>query len=147
MANMSAPPIPDVPVPILGEDALRRLLKACDGSEFADRRDHAMIRLLIDCGLRRAELAGVQVGDVDFEHECVIVMGKGRRPRAVPFGAKTARALDRYLRDRARQPRASSTALWLGPRGPVTGSGVADLMRRWLASAADAPPLRRVRGR
>ena len=67
--------------------------------------------------MRRGELAGLRVEDVDFDQEVAIVMGKGRRPRACPFGHKTGQALDRYLRVRARRPDASEPWLWLGKRG------------------------------
>jgi site-specific recombinase XerD len=130
MARMRAPPIPEKPVPIVTEDDLRALLKACDGKTFEDRRDAAMIRLLIDTGLRRGELAGMSVEDLDLEHDVAVVVGKGRRPRAVPFGAKTAQALDRYLRARSRHAKASLQSLWLGVRGPVTGSGVAQIVEK-----------------
>ena len=51
------------------------------------------------------------------------MIGKGRRPRACPYGAKTATALDRYLRERAPAPQAEQTdGLWLGDlnKGPLT---------------------------
>jgi integrase len=57
-------------------------------------------------------------------------MGKGSRVRAVPFGAKTGQAIERYLRLRARHPMASSPMLWLGPKGPLSDSGVAQMLRR-----------------
>jgi site-specific recombinase XerC len=56
--------------------------------------------------------------------EVVVVLGKGRRPRAVPFGRKTALALDRYLRLRASHPFAHLPNLWLGLAGAVTPSGL-----------------------
>jgi site-specific recombinase XerC len=43
-------------------------------------------------------------GDLDLDDQVAIVLGKGCRPRAVPFGRKTALALDRYLRMRASHP-------------------------------------------
>ena len=58
----------------------------------------AIIRVLIDTGMRLAECAGIRVDDVDFDDNVVVVTGKGRRERAVPFGAKSALAIDRYLR-------------------------------------------------
>jgi site-specific recombinase XerD len=66
------------------------------------------------------------LGDVDLKHHDVVhVHGKGDIDRAVPFGAKTGRALDRYLRAR-RDHRLSHTtdALWLGIRGGLTDDGV-----------------------
>ena len=81
-------------------------------------------RLLIDCGLRRTELAALCVADVDMDRSLVTVTGKGKT-RDLPFGAKTALALDRYLRVRARQRAAVSPALWLG----LTPSGVYQTLR------------------
>jgi integrase len=100
MAGMRPPQIPEVPVPVLTEDQLRRLLKACDGRDFAARRDTAIIRLLIDTGLRRGECAGIMLDDLDLDldDQVVTVLGKGRRPRVLAYGRKTALALDRSLR-------------------------------------------------
>jgi integrase len=130
MERMKPPLVPDVPVPVVREDDLRRLLKACDGASFDDRRDAAIIRLFVDTGLRRGELAGLAVDDVDFEHDVVHVVGKGRRPRAVPFGARTAQALDRYLRVRRRHRHAASPALWLGMKGPLRDNGIGQMLHR-----------------
>jgi site-specific recombinase XerD len=58
------------------------------------------------------------------------VLGKGRRPRAVPFGRKTAQALDRYLRVRGRHKDASSEWLWLGKQGRLNDSGIAQVVKR-----------------
>jgi site-specific recombinase XerD len=104
MRNMRPPIIPETPVPVVSDDEIKRLLKACEGKGFDERRDTAIMRLLIDSGLRRAELAHLTVGDVDLDQNVVVVLGKGRRPRTCPFGRKTAVALDRYMRERARPP-------------------------------------------
>lgn len=130
MERMRPPIVPEVPVPIVSDDDLRRLLKACDGAEFEDKRDTALVRLLLDTGIRLAELTGLSVDEVDFDDEVVVVLGKGRRPRAVPFGPKTAKALDRYLRVRARHPRSDHPSLFLGPQGKLTDSGVQQVLRR-----------------
>ena len=58
-------------------------------------------------------------------------MGKGGRGRACPYGAKTADALRRYLRDRNRHPMAQlSDRLWIGKKGPMTDSGVRQMLER-----------------
>jgi integrase len=123
MAGMRPPQIPEVPVPVLTEDQLRRLLKACDGRDFAARRDTAIIRLLIDTGLRRGECAGTMLDDLDLDDQVVTVLGKGR-PRVLAYGRKTALALDRYLRVRAGHPHAGLPNLWVGRNGAMTPSGV-----------------------
>jgi site-specific recombinase XerC len=118
MAKMKPPAIPEQPVPVLPDEALRRLFAACAGKDFEARRDTAMIMLLLDSGARRAELVGLRVDDLDFEHDMARVIGQGRRERALPFGRKTAVALDRYLRIRSRHAHAASPCLWLGQKGP-----------------------------
>jgi len=128
MRNMRPPHVPEEPVPILSEGQLRSLFNACEGRLFVDRRDMAIVSLFLDTGMRRAELAGLQISDIDFEAAVALVMGKGRRPRAAPFGRKTALALDRYLRMRAKHPDADLPNLWLGQRGPITNSGLRDIV-------------------
>jgi site-specific recombinase XerD len=139
MAKMTPPMLPEVPVPVLGDDELKALLATCDGREFDELRDTAILRLFIDSGMRSGEMAGLAVGDIDLDDDNVaIVLGKGRRPRACPFGAKTAKALDRYLRARARHRLADSFALWLTRLGPMTASGVQQMVKRRGAQAGVA---------
>jgi site-specific recombinase XerD len=102
MAKMRPPIVPEQPVPVVPEDGLRRLLATCAGKSFEDRRDTALILLLVDVGPRRAELMGLKVADVDFDLDVLLVLGKGRRERALPFGRRSAVVLDRYLRVRVR---------------------------------------------
>ncbi|MDT5050517.1 MAG: integrase/recombinase XerD [Mycobacterium sp.] len=117
------------PVPILTDDELSALVDACKGKKFADRRDEAVIRLLIDCGLRVSEVTGIDLPDLDLDSESVTVTGKGSRVRAAYFGAKTGQALDRYIRERARHRHASSSALFLGERGRFTPDGVRERLK------------------
>jgi site-specific recombinase XerD len=124
MRKLKSPHVPEQPPAVLDDEALRKLLKACEGKGFLDRRDMALIRLLIDTGMRRSECAGLQVEDIDLDRNLAIVLGKGRRQRACPFGKKAALALDRYLRARAQHRDADRPELWLGIRGPLSQNGV-----------------------
>ena len=99
--RMRPPSVPEQPVPLISEADLVALLAACKGNTFENRRDTAILRLLIDTGMRLAELTGLGVDDLDFDADVAHVLGKGRRARAVPFGNKTGDALRRYLRARA----------------------------------------------
>lgn len=128
--RMRPPQVPEQPVPVLSDDELRRLLDVCKGTRFEDRRDTALIRTLADTGVRAAELTGLAVDDLDFEQDVARVLGKGRRARAAPFGAKTGEALRRYLRMRARHPHADREALWLGVKGPLTDSALRQMLNR-----------------
>ncbi len=125
MRRMKPPRVPPQAVPVIGDADLLRLLKACEGREFGDLRDTAIIRMLIDTGLRRAELAGLTVESIDRGNKTANVVGKGRKPRTVAYGTKTAQALDRYLR-RARSGHrdVALSALWLGHGGPMTANGI-----------------------
>jgi site-specific recombinase XerD len=135
MERMRPPAVPEQPVDILTDDELRALLDAARGNTFENRRDTAMLRMLIDTGMRAGELAGLNVDDLDSEQSVALVMGKGRRGRAVPYGAKTADALRRYLRARTTHPQAALPALWLGKKGRVTDSGVRQMLERRAAQA------------
>ncbi len=131
MANMKPPSIPETPVPIFSQEELGALLKTTEGRDFVNRRDAAILRLFIDTGMRRGELAGLKYPeDIDFEQDVAYVIGKGSRPRACPVGAKTGQAIDRYLRERARRPDAGLPWLWLGKKGRLSDSGVLQMVKR-----------------
>jgi len=66
MAKMRPPIVPEEPPPVLSPDQIKRLLRACDGPGFLARRDLALIRLLLDTGMRRSELAALTVDDIDL---------------------------------------------------------------------------------
>jgi len=134
MARMKPPTIGEVPVPVVSDDDLRRLLRTVEGRDrasFEHKRDAAIFRLFIETGCRLAEVANLTTGDLDLDLEVIVVTGKGSRVRSVPFGPKCATALDRYLRLRSRHPKArSSSALLLGPKGGLTDSGITQVLWR-----------------
>jgi len=137
MEHMKPPRVPVDPPPVLSEADLKRLLKVCEGQDFEARRDMALIRLFLDTGCRRSEVAGLTVEDIDWTLNVVRVRGKGDRARACAFGKRTAMALDRYLRARAHHSYADSPKLWLGHGGPMAadGSGLAQIVERRAAQA------------
>jgi site-specific recombinase XerD len=130
MRKLKAPTVPEQPVPVLSANDVRALLDTAKGRDFNDRRDAAIMRLFYDTGMRRAEMAGIRIVDIDDDNDVVVVIGKGNRLRACPFGAKTGQALDRYLRVRARHPMARLDAFWLGARGALTAEGIRQLLNR-----------------
>jgi site-specific recombinase XerD len=130
-------PIPAAPsTAVLQPEDLKRLLAGCDRKTLVGCRDAAIILVLADGGLRLAELVGLHLHDVDQSSRILYVLGKGTqrrgpRPRAVPYGIRTAQALNRYLRVRERHPFHTSAALWLATGERTTVSG--DAVRRMLA--------------
>lgn len=141
MEHMSPPKVDEVPVPVIALADIRRLIDACAGREFPERRDHAIIRVLFDTGVRRAECAGIEVDQLDLDGALIRIRGKGGKYRDVPLGAKSVVALDRYLRVRGRHPFAGLKALWLGQRGPMTGDGIRDVVDK-RCTLAGVPKLR-----
>jgi site-specific recombinase XerD len=130
MSRMKPPTIPETPPEVLREDQLQKLVGSTSGQGFDERRDRAIILLLVDTGIRLGEVAGLSVDDIDWEHEVAVVTGKGRRPRTVAFGRKVAQALDRYARVRGQHADGGSPALWLGRKGRLTSTGIAQMLKR-----------------
>jgi integrase/recombinase XerC len=60
------------------------------------KRDRAILELLYASGLRVAELVGLDVGEIDRSGQMLRVLGKGRKERVVPYGAKAQAALEAY---------------------------------------------------
>ncbi|PAY24951.1 recombinase XerC [Dietzia natronolimnaea] len=93
-------------------------LGAAEGDPIA-LRDRLVVELLYSCGIRVAELCGLDVDDLDTERRLLRVVGKGDRERAVPYGPPADRALRAWLeggRPALATP-ASGPALLLGARG------------------------------
>lgn len=140
MLKMKPPRVPDKPVPVVSGDDFRKLLKTTEGKAYTDRRDAAILLMFFDTGMRRGEMAGLRVDDVELRERLAYVTGKGGQTRAVRFGVKTAVALDRYLRVRRAHRSASAPTLWLGERGPLTAWS----FQQMLAKRCDAAGIPRI---
>lgn len=79
--------------------------------------------------MRVSELCGLTLNDVDVDQETALVTGKGSKRRAVYLGARTARALDRYLRERRRHRWAHLESLFLTQRGALSPDGTRQLVK------------------
>lgn len=108
----------------LRRDEIEALFVAAESAAAAGDllalRDLAMVELFYSSGLRLAELAGAQVGDLDLLSNQIRVRGKGKKERIVPVGRKAELALRRYLEARealADQPARDRLALFLSARG------------------------------
>jgi site-specific recombinase XerD len=124
---VSKPSLP--PMKLLTDDELRALFRACEGRDFVDRRDLALVRTLAATGMRVSEVCAMADDDLDLRNRRILVRhGKGDRARLVRFDPETAQALDRYRRVRARHRLAGLAAFWLGNRGPLTRKGVPGIL-------------------
>lgn len=89
------------PVPhFLPVDEVFRLLDGVKGDSLLALRNRAVLETLYSTGIRVAELAGMNVGNVDFEKGLVRVVGKGNKERLAPVGKKALNAIQAYLEKR-----------------------------------------------
>ncbi len=132
MDRVRQPKTPQKLIPIMNDDDTRKLLELCKGKGFPQLRDEALIRLYCNTGARLSEVGNLCLDDVDLGTESVHYTGKGSRDRRVRFGPKTARALSRYLRARAKHKGAELPQLWLADRGgrPLAPNGIKIRLKR-----------------
>ncbi|APE30971.1 tyrosine recombinase XerC [Halomonas aestuarii] len=117
----------------LDVDQLARFLDTPhDGSPLA-RRDQAMLELFYSSGLRLAELAALDLGDLQPQR--VRVLGKGGKPRQVPVGRRARQALDAWLAVRGQLAERDTKALFVGVRGGRLGHRAIQLRLAQLAKA------------
>jgi integrase/recombinase XerC len=87
---------------------------------FAER-DHLILELLYGCGIRNSELTGINLADIHLRQGLILVRGKGKKQRMVPFGDSAQIALRDYLPQRAQvleqHKRTAETALLINLRG------------------------------
>ncbi|HEY5303471.1 MAG TPA: tyrosine-type recombinase/integrase, partial [Acidimicrobiales bacterium] len=85
-------------VSFLSDDEVTALLAAPDQAQFIGRRDHALLLLALQSGMRVSELVGLRRGDVVFDARShVRCMGKGRKERTTPLTKMTASVLKRLM--------------------------------------------------
>jgi integrase/recombinase XerD len=109
----------------------RALLGSCDRRQALGRRDHAIIILLLRLGLRRGEVAGLTLDDIDWRAGELVIRGKGSRVDRLPLPADVGEAIAAYLR-RGR-PRSSRREVFLrakAPYEPIASGTVASTVRR-----------------
>lgn len=144
-ARTKPPKVTPPPVPVIREDSLRKLLAACKGKDFTSMRDTAIVMVFTDTGMRLSGCAGLtyrehdtdkEASDLDLDQRVFFVRLKGGRIIAVPFGRKTAVALDRYLRKREEFLRLAHLSvdgpLWISTlrKDRLSGSGIAQMLER-----------------
>lgn len=134
MVRMKPPTVPETPPPVISEDDLDRLVKVTRGSRFDERRDKALLLILLDTGIRLAEISGLRLEDVEIPRTggrtTLRVVGKGSRPRIVALGSDAASALHWYMKVRGMHPAHGEPWLWLGLKGRLGSTGIAQMLKR-----------------
>ena len=127
------------------------LFESLEAYATADRplavRDRAIIETVYSCGLRLAEVQGLDDGDLDLRRGFVKVVGKGDKERIVPIGARAREALAEYLARRvdvsSREPRSGpGRPLFISRRGTrLSRRQIQRSVGAWLAWAAEGEKL------
>jgi site-specific recombinase XerD len=120
---------------------VQRLLRSCDRRTAVGRRNFAVLKLQLRLGLRVAEVAALQLRDLDWRRGEVLVRGKGSRVERLPLPVDVGEAVADWLR-RGR-PATLSTHVFTGVRAPrraLTSAAVSAIVRR-VAQHAQIPDL------
>ena len=126
-ARIKPPKLPKTRKPFLSEEDFQRLLALCPLSTFMGARRAAMVTVLANTGMRRAELLGLTTGALDWDHDLMRVLGKGNKERTVLFLPVVQKAVLRYLTVR----NSDRPELWLNQDGtPMKHNGIGWDMRR-----------------
>ncbi len=84
--------------------------KAGDAAAAWPERDRMIFELLYGCGIRNSELVGIDMPDIHWKNDAILVRGKGRKQRYVPLGDEAAHAIRAYLPLREQRLRAAGKA-------------------------------------
>lgn len=111
----------------LYEEEMEQLFASCEKTTPLGKRNLALMELLYATGIRVSECANIQIEDVDFDFSTILVKGKGKKERYVPFGIFASDALECYLKD-ARSllvDHAGHRSLFVNSKGgPLTARGI-----------------------
>jgi len=115
------------PQPLYTMDEIKALLASCDLKTPSGVRDYAIIMVLFDSGVRVGEL--ISMSPPDWKNRLVKVDGK-TGVRYVPLGLSSLQALERYIRKWS----VPDSPMWRGKYGPLTTSGVLQMVKRRCSS-------------
>jgi len=119
--GVDSPKLPKRLPSVLAEDDVARLLRTpppAGRTEFQRLRDRAILEVLYASGVRRAEIASLNLADVDLGRRIMRVTGKGNKQRTVLINEAASTAMTLYLGHR---PRTSGEAFFVGRRGTRLG--------------------------
>ncbi len=91
-------------------------LVTLEGDDWISLRDRALLELLYSSGLRLAEIANADIGDIHFDDATVRVTGKGNKMRIIPVGSCALTAIKRWLKVRSQRAPDNEKALFISQR-------------------------------
>jgi integrase/recombinase XerC len=90
--------------------------KMPEAASFPER-DHLLFELLYGCGIRNSELVGINLDDIRLSNEAILIRGKGKKERYVPFGDSVKSTLAAYLPARQKLLKKNMPGLLINQRG------------------------------
>ena len=103
MLKIVAPKIPKRLPSVVKRDEVTLMLEVLAGNtDFISIRDHLILLLFYQTGIRRAELLGLTLGDINLERSEIKVLGKGNKERIIPISALLEERLVLYIEERAK---------------------------------------------
>lgn len=121
------------------EEELSSLFSICEGEDRKSLRDRAILEMLYATGIRVSELISIRLKDIDHHLGIVLVMGKGRKERYVPFGSFAEEALQAYIENSrlALMKNKVHDQLFVNLRGdPLTDRGVRYILNAMMEEAS-----------
>lgn len=138
MNKVKRPRVVVQPLPGVAIGDIHKMVEACTTSTAA--RDRAILLCLLDSGCRRGEFLALNVADVDLVTGAVRIQhGKGDKARTVYLGARSRKALIRYLKTRP-DLKASSPLFASQDGSRFSSDGLKSMIRRRAAAAGVEPP-------
>lgn len=125
MCGVTKPIVPPSEIPVLSSLQVKALLATCAGKDVESRRDHALIAVMLDTGLRLTEIASLTIHDFS-DDGTLRVFGKGRKWRTVALGTTSTTALSRWMRLRTQ----TTDSLWAGRKGALSTEGIRKMLQR-----------------
>lgn len=126
-------------IDFLTHPEIEALLAAPDQTTWSGRRDHVLLRLAIQTGLRLSEIISLRYADVQLGRAAhVRCHGKGRKERCTPLTQQTATALEAWLHERGGSP---DDVIFPNARGgPLSPDGVQYMLAHHVAVAQQSCP-------
>ncbi|MCM3665641.1 tyrosine recombinase XerC [Mesobacillus subterraneus] len=122
------------------EEELSQLFNACETETALGRRNKAILELLYATGIRVGECCKIQMKDIDLSLSTVLVHGKRKKERYVPFGSFAHDALDEYIkngRSELLKDKGDHGYLFVNFRGgPLTDRGIRDILNKLIENSA-----------
>ncbi|CQR47709.1 Tyrosine recombinase XerC [Paraliobacillus sp. PM-2] len=125
----------------LYEEEIEKLFFISDLSTPLGQRNQAILEIMYATGIRVSECTNLTLDAIDFDLQTILVLGKGRKERYVPFGSFAAKALIDYInvgrKQLLKKSNLKTEALFLNAKGtPITSRGIRLILNKMVDEAA-----------